>query len=420
MSAGKTILVYADWQGLGGAVRVGTLGVEVLRGKEVYSFEYDKTWLKHPDNLAIDPALELFEGRHFVTHKRRNFGVFLDSSPDRWGQRLMDRRASLHAELEPEKSNVLHDSDYLLGVHDLSRMGGLRFKLSDEGPFLDNSIVGAAPPMARLRELEQASHDFEATGYDDALQLDNLAVLLAPGSSLGGARPKASVVDHDRSLWIAKFPSNADEVDTGSWEYLSMQLAKDCGISIPNVRRERFVSRNHTLLSQRFDRTAGGDRIHMVSAMTMLQREDGDEQPSSYLDIVDVIERTSDGVACELEQLWRRVLFNVLISNTDDHLRNHAFLWDGASWRLSPAYDLNPNPKRRYLSLNIDESSSDADIALVMKSAPYYRIDSKTATAILTQMSDIVRTWESRAKLLGISRSECTLMKPAFEGHTRF
>ena len=418
MGSDKTTLVYADWEGLDGPQYVGELHTSLSRGKEVHWFEYSMDWLRHTDRIPIDPRLDLFSGKQYPASESTQFGVFLDSSPDRWGRTIMDRRSAARANKSGNTALPLMQIDYLLGVHDASRVGGLRFKSSSDGNFLDDADEDAAPPFARLRELEQASLQFESDDFDES-DLERLSDLLAPGSSLGGARPKASVVDEEGNLWVAKFPSLNDTYDVAAWEYLAIGMARDCGIMVPDVRLEQFSRKHHTLLSRRFDRTPAQDRLHVMSAMTMLEREEGNVGNAGYLDMAETIERYSNEVMEQLSQLWRRLAFNVLISNTDDHLRNHSFMLKGTSWNLSPAYDLNPNARGSHLSININETDSTLNVHLVLEVAPLFRIDNDSAQQILTNMVAIVSTWEQRAGSLGLGRDECQNMRRAFEVHLR-
>lgn len=326
----------------------------------------------------------------------------------------MQRREAIRARSVNESPRTLNDSDFLLGVHDVSRSGALRFSIDPHGPFLDDNDANAAPPFVSLRTSEHASLEWERTDLEP-WQQENLARILAPGSSLGGARPKASVVDETGDLWIAKFPSTSDRFDTGAWEYLANRLAERCGIRVANVRLEKYSSKHHTLLSKRFDRTATSQRVHFASAMTLLSRLDGDNHAAgaSYLDIANILQNSSE-TAHELEELWKRMLFNVLVTNTDDHLRNHGFLLVDANWMLSPAYDVNPVPYGRGLQLNISEHDNSLSIELVLSVAELFRVRADSAQHILSDMLSIVSTWDAEAERLGIARSERHEMSNAF------
>jgi serine/threonine-protein kinase HipA len=332
-----TIQVYADWvlpdgSGLPHPQLVGTLVSSVVRNKELFSFSYSPEWLSSPYALPIDPELQLYQGRQFSNAK--NFRTFLDSCPDRWGRLLMKRREAALARLEDRRASVLLETDYLLGVHDQYRMGGLRFKRESEGAFLDDNDQLAAPPLSSLRELEYAAQQVEEGDQtNDPDYLKWLFMLVSPGSSLGGARPKASVVDDDQSLWIAKFPSRYDDYDVGAWEFVVYQLASDAGIPMAESRIQRFNSPHHTFLTRRFDRQRS-KRLHFTSAMTQLGYYDGDYE-ASYLELAEFIAFQGSQPQADLEQIWRRIVFNIAVSNTDDHLRNHGFILDHQGWQLS-------------------------------------------------------------------------------------
>src|ERR1700744_4114771 len=279
------ILVYADWDGLPSAAQVGILHADLVRGKEIFSFAYDEEWLKSPQAQLLDPDLQLFAGPQYLQDGKPNFGMFLDSSPDRWGRVLMKRREAIMARREDRKQRSLYEYDYLLGVFDGTRMGGLRFKTSSDGEYLNHEKALAAPPWVSLRELEHASLQLEKDNVDEKEELRWLNMLMAPGSSLGGARPKASVTDIKGDLWIAKFPSVNDEYDMGAWEMVVLELARMAGIHVPSAQLHQFSVRHHTFLSQRFDRLGQDRRIHFASAMTLLGRQDGTDYTTgaSYL-----------------------------------------------------------------------------------------------------------------------------------------
>jgi serine/threonine-protein kinase HipA len=413
----KTIEVWADFYFLEAPQKVGTLTASPSRGKEVFAFEYEKSWLTGPYKFQIDPELLLFEGKFHPNAGVENFGAFLDSSPDRWGRTLMLRREAQRAKMEGRKTNTLLPSDYLLGVFDKNRMGGLRFKVDDV--FKDDDRTYAAPPWTTLRELETASLKLEEEGIeDDPKFAEYLKLLFAPGSSLGGARPKASVLDPDGDLWIAKFPSKEDSKDVGGWEAVVYELAVKCGVNVPLAKAERFGNKHHTFLVKRFDRLPGEKRVHFSSAMTLLQHKDGDnhESGASYLELVDFI--ISSGapskVNRDLEELWRRIAFSVAVSNSDDHLRNHGFLLSEEGWELSPAYDINPNEMAVGLSLNISHDSNALDFELVKSVARDFRVEPKRANEIIAKIINEVGQWDRVAERFGIWRSERQRMEKAF------
>ena len=299
----------------------------------------------------------------YLTDNKPNFGLFLDSSPDRWGQVLMRRREAALARTEERQEQNLYQTDYLLGVYDRHRMGGLRFKLEPDGPFLNDNRDMATPPWTSIRELEQVSLQLEDDdAADDPEYLKWLAMLIAPGSSLGGARPKASVSDPDGNLWIAKFPSKNDGYDHGAWEMVIHELAKAAGIGMAESQARKFSSKYHTFLTKRFDRTPQGERIHFASAMTLLGHSDGQNYQDgiSYLELVNFITSQGGNPNPDLEELWRRIVFSICVSNTDDHLRNHGFILTESGWVLSPAYDINPNETGTGLGISNAEQEEKA------------------------------------------------------------
>lgn len=413
--AGRSIEVYADWIGLGSAARLGTLSVQAPRGREVFSFEYDAAWLRRDDNRTLDPDLRFYKGPQYVGTVKPNFGLFLDSSPDRWGRVLMRRREAIMARKEGRTPRRLGEADYLLGVHDKNRMGALRFKIPGNEAYQSADTAMAAPPWSTLRDLEYAS--FLAEHEEDDDKLDPwLAMLIAPGSSLGGARPKASVVDEKGELWIAKFPGKGDERDSGAWEMLVADLACAAGIEMSECRLDSFSKRGSTFMTKRFDRQGEG-RIHFASAMTLLGRMDGDdaEVGASYLELAEFIMRYGSRPDADLSELWKRIVFFIAVSNTDDHLINHGFLLDAKGWRLSPAYDINPSPDSAGLSLAIDEHDNSLDFDLALSVAQYFRLSKPEALSIMKTIRGVVSTWQERAKTLGIRRPEIELMQRAFQ-----
>lgn len=414
----RCIVIYADWEGFMEPVLMGYLYAELLRGKELFSFEYDEKWLQSEHKLLIDPELQFYPGLHYVNDdKRYNFGIFLDSSPDRWGRILMRRREAALARMEKRTQRTLFETDYLLGVHDQHRMGALRFKSDIGGPFLNDNAEMASPLWTSIRELEQISLRLEDEDViDDPEYLHWLSMLIAPGSSLGGARPKASVVDEDGHLWIAKFPSKNDTEDVGAWEIVTYELAIMSGVKMATAMAKKFSTQKHTFLTKRFDRTEHGGRIHFASAMTMLGRTDGEDYTDgvSYLDLVEFLIKQGCHVQEDLEQLWRRIVFSICVSNTDDHLRNHGFILTPKGWKLSPAYDINPVATGNGLKLNISEDDNALDLDLALSVCTYFRIDSNRAIEIIEEVKSAVRNWPKIAKKYAISKSEQELMARAF------
>jgi serine/threonine-protein kinase HipA len=407
------IFVYADWFALKGPMLMGTLSVTHVKGREVFSFAYDEPWLQSGHAQDLDPDLQLFSGPQYLSAGKKNFGLFMDSSPDRWGQMLMKRKEALSARLEKRKERTLFSEDYLLGVHDAQRMGALRFKLSEEGPFLQEGGAMAAPPWTSLRDLEFASLQLEKESLTDKDSLKWLNILLAPGGSLGGARPKAGVTDEKGQLWIAKFPGAADRSDIGAWEMIINIMAKEAGLDVAEGQVRLLGQKRHTYLTKRFDRIGTRRRIHFASAMTLLGREDGAEG-ASYLDLAGFIMKNGADVKRDLEEIWRRMVFNIAVKNTDDHLRNHGFLLGAKGWSLSPAYDMNPNPQGRGLTLNISETDNSLDFGLALSVTPYFRVE-KNAESILKKVKRSVAKWKVFAKKYAIPASETSAMAPAFE-----
>jgi serine/threonine-protein kinase HipA len=417
-----TMAVYGDWDGLPASLRLGLLHARRVAGREVFEFEFDTAALTHSAtaNLQLDPRLGLFEGRQHPPQGSETFGVFADASPDRWGRVLMQRRLEREkrAGLAP-KTARLHESDYLLGVHDAFRVGALRFRHGDAGDFLDNRHGVAAPPFVQLRELEAACLALERDEDNTAVSGDDwLRLLIAPGGSLGGARPKASVVDPQGHLWMAKFPSLRDEHDVGGWELVTQTLARACGLDVPESLARRFANPYHSFLVKRFDRTDTGRRLHFASAMTLTGHRDGDDASTgaSYLEIARVLIDHGAHTEVDLRELWSRIVFSMLVSNSDDHLRNHGFiLVPGKGWRLSPAYDMNPVSDAHGLRLNVSEADNAIDLDLARSVAPYFRVTAKLANDIIDRSRAVVAQWPNIARRLGIPARELERMASAFE-----
>jgi serine/threonine-protein kinase HipA len=418
MANDRTIYVYADWEKLPDKpALMGVLTSVRSRGKEIFSFEYNTPeWLAKGYSHQLDPDLQFYGGRQYSADAKPNFGLFLDSSPDRWGRVLMKRRESILARKEERKPATLLESDFLLGVYDEHRIGALRFKLDPAGEFVNSEKALAAPPWTSIRELEQASLQLEQDDYDDDDALKWLNMLMAPGSSLGGARPKASVKDEKGQLWIAKFPSGADEVDIGAWEAVALEIAARSGVKVGPYMARKFSSKHHSFLSRRFDRTSEGGRIHFASAMTLLGHSDGADYSAgvSYLDLVSFITQYSARVREDLEELWRRIVLNICISNTDDHLRNHGFLLTDQGWTLSPVYDVNPIAGGTGLKLNISEDDNSLDLELARSVRSHFRISATESEAVINRVQKAVNAWRKIAGSKGISKREQDLMEGAF------
>lgn len=409
----KTIFVYDDFSSEN-PILMGTLYVNIIKGGESYSFEYDKDWLKKTAvQFTLDPELMPYSGRQYPSGKNI-FGLFADAAPDRWGRVLMNKRERILAEKEGRKPSKLYDSDYLLGVYDETRMGGIRFKTDPDGPFLSNDKETAAPPWATLRTLEEASRNFE--NDESGLSEKWLNQLIKPGSSLGGARPKATVIDTKGQLWIAKFPSRNDENDTGAWEMVVHDLASLCGLNVPEAKLEKFSNLGSTYLIKRFDRILNR-RVHFASAMTLLGKTDGASAAdgTSYLDMAAFIKSCGAQPKQDLIELWKRIVFNMAVTNTDDHLRNHAFILAGNGWTLSPLYDVNPVPYGDELSLNVDEEDNSINIELAIQSAVRFGIFETEAEEYAKNILMIVReNWEKIAEAYGLARRQIEEMRPAF------
>jgi serine/threonine-protein kinase HipA len=415
MATKKTdILVYAHWAGMKLPKLIGVLSAQQAKGKKAFSFEYNAGWIQSKEQILLDPDIGWYKGPQYPNGKE-NFGVFFDSMPDTWGRTLMKRRAIINAKDNGQPLQTLYDIDFLLGVFDETRMGALRFKLDADGAFLDDNALTPTPPMSSIRELQYAAEIAESD--EDAETIKKwLAILIAPGSSLGGARPKANVMDGQGNLWIAKFPSKGDTVDKAAWEFLAYRLALDSGIKMADSRIEKIKGKYHTFFTRRFDRS-NGERIHFASAMTMTgnNEETIKENPASYLDIAEFIQYTGAQNKKDLHQLWRRIVFNIAISNTDDHLRNHGFILTEKGWILSPAFDLNPSVDKGGLALNIDSDNNALNIDLARSVGAYFQLSVAEMDTIICQVTDAVSHWSKIAGEIGISRAEKEMMAAAFK-----
>lgn len=401
--------VFVSLDMAAGPVPVGRLWSHTRRGAETATFQYDSGWLRRSDRFALEPGLPLDFGPHHTRRGVALFGAFSDSAPDRWGRELMRRFARQAAGSSPVPA--LTELDFLLRVNDTARVGALRFALAQGGVFQAPDAQSPIPPLVRLPALLAASDRIQAgDGVDDALRL-----LLAPGSSLGGARPKASVRDAGGGLAIAKFPAHTDVLDAVRWEAVALQLAERAGVVVPRQRIE-VVAGKPVLVVARFDRRAAG-RVPFLSAMSALTATD--HETRCYLELVDFLRQHGACPRADMRQLWRRVVFNILISNTDDHLRNHGFLHrPGAGWALSPAYDLNPVPtdvKPRVLSTAIDFENATASLDLALEVAPYFELKNGEARAIVAEVARATAEWRSVAAGLAVPAAEITRMASAFE-----
>jgi serine/threonine-protein kinase HipA len=406
----RRVFVYVDLAGR--PVLAGRLWARAAKGKEGASFEYDAEWARRADHFALEPALTVGMGARSTPATKALFGAIGDSAPDRWGRNLMNRAEARAARREKRQPRALLEVDYLLGVNDVARQGAMRFALEPGGEFLASTDGAGIPPLVDLPRLLRAAEDV----LEDRDTNDDLQVLLAPGSSLGGARPKASVREPDGRLAIAKFPKPGDEYDVVRAEALALALARNAGIHTCAARVER-ANRKPVLIVDRFDRRAGARRIPFLSAMSMLGATDGETR--SYMELADALLQHGAAPAEDRRELWRRIVFTVLVSNTDDHLRNHGFLHDGtAGWRLSPCYDVNPMPtsiRPRVLSTAINEADTTASIETALEVSEYCGVDSKAARSLARSVADVTSRWRSHAKRLSITARDMDRLESAFE-----
>ncbi len=406
----KTIFVYVDWQGK--THFVGRLYARSRKGRESASFEYDAHWLENPSRFALEPALTLHPAPFHTQQGRALFGSFGDSAPDRWGRMLMRRANLILARQEKRDPHTLQEIDYLLSVDDECRQGALKFANKQEGHFLAQPLGGKRIPLLvdLPRLLTATNHVAQSDENEEEMRL-----LLAPGSSLGGARPKASVRSRDGDLLIAKFPHPEDSIDLPAWESLSLMLAEKAGISVSQHTLMK-VSGRSVIILKRFDRVKN-QRIPFLSAMSLLGATDN--ETSSYLEIADSLRRYSGHPLEDLAELWKRIVFSILVSNTDDHLRNHGLLLpDLKGWRLSPAYDINPTPidiKPRRLSLAIDEEDDRASLELALSVSERFGFSVENAKKIARDIATVTSKWRQEAKARGFKAQEIERMASAFE-----
>ena len=413
----KALYVYADFDWLNTPMLVGELGYESLRGSDSYAFKFDDEWLRHYGNLFLSADINNYPGQQYTQPGRDIFGCFSDALPDRWGRLLLNRREQILAAEEKRPVRKLSSFDYLIGIDDFSRMGGFRFKTDPDGEFINCDSHLRIPPLTDLRSLVAASMEIEKSEEQNRLPEKKwIQQLVHPGSSLGGARPKAGVRDADGCLYVAKFPSRNDDYDVSLWEHLSHLLAKKAGVIAAETSVIPTGDKYHALLSKRFDRMADGRRIHFASAMTLLGLSDGSnaQTGNGYLDIVDFILQSCCQVEDNLRQLYRRVAFNIAIGNTDDHFRNHGFLLTPRGWTLSPAYDMNPTINE-YQSLLITSSTNKADLNLLLEASEEYMIGKEEATKIIQDVTDAVKGWRRMAAMLGIAKHEMAMLETIIE-----
>lgn len=417
----EKLLIYADFDWLNDIELIGELSYESLRGSDSYGFKFDNKWLKKYGSLFISCDLNNYPGQQYTQPGKDIFGCFFDTLPDRWGRTLLNRREQILAIDEKRPVRRLSSFDYLKGIDDSSHMGGFRFKEVDKNYYINSDNNLRIPPITSIRELIHASHEIEKSEEQNELPDKRwLTQLIQPGSSLGGARPKASVIDTDKTLYIAKFPSRKDDYNSGLWEHFCHVLAKKAGIKCASTKVITTSDKYHTLLSQRFDRTANGKRIHFTSAMTLLGLSDGDNASTGngYLDIVDFIIQNCTDVNENLHELYRRVAFNICIGNSDDHFRNHGFLLTPKGWTLSPAYDMNPT-SNEYQSLLIDHSTNKAELSILLKACESYMIKKEVANQIISEVTTAIKEWKIIATKLGIANREMDLFSAIFDNRIK-
>lgn len=389
---------------------IGTLNILKVHGRESMSVMLEQEWADRHAGLFLDPDIFLYSGIQYPPDEKEMFGMLSDSSPDRWGRKLIEREARNRADTEHRQIRTLNGSDYLLSVSDKLRYGGLRFRDKETGRYFSQGSTDI-PPITKIRTLESAVREYELSENDRTV----LRLILDPGSSLGGARPKANVIDTDGSLWIAKFPSKKDDYNIGAWEMTEHDLAVQCGLIVPNAKIMKLSPYGSTFLTKRFDRD-GDRRIHLMSAMTALGMTDGHTEGVGYLDIAAQTEQASVSPQKDLRELWRRMAFNILTSNCDDHLRNHGFILEKDGWHLSPAYDLNPNIDKTDLSLMVTENDNRKNINNAISVSEFFRLSGDEASEIAEDMQNTIReNWKDFATAYGLSEKDTQKMSRAFE-----
>lgn len=412
----RRLFVYADFDWLETPQLIGELTCDSVRGSETYGFCYDKEWLAKFGDFFLSEDLQNYTGVQYARPGRDIFACFSDALPDRWGRTLLNRREQIAAADEQRAVRRLSSFDYLTGVDDVSRMGGFRFAETRGGRFINCDESLRVPPLANIKELMRAAREIEISEEKHLLPSKKwLVQLLHPGTSLGGARPKASVVDDDGCLTIAKFPSRKDDYDVAQWEHFCHVMGRKAGINVADTRTI-YGENYHILLSKRFDRNSDGKRLHFASALTLLGLTDGDNASTGYgyTDIVDFIIRHGSNVEQNLEELYRRVAFYIIVGNSDDHFRNHGFLLSRKGWELSPAYDINPTLADGQ-SLLINRSTSDSDLSVLLSSAGEYMLSSQRAESIVDEVKTAMKTWRTEARRLGLPQRDIDMFAPRFE-----
>lgn len=417
----KKMYVYADFDWLKEIELVGELGYESLRGSDCFSFKFADGWIKKYNGINLSDDLNNYPGVQYTRSGKDIFGCFSDALPDRWGRTLLLRREQIMAQEESRPVRRLSSFDFLTGIDDFSRMGGFRFKETPDGEFINADNTLRIPPLTDLRELIAASKEIERSEETKILPEKRwIAQLVQPGSSLGGARPKANVIDANGSIYVAKFPSLKDDYDAGLWEHFCHSLAKNAGINAAETKVIAVNDKHHTLLSHRFDRTDSGKRIHFASAMTLLGLNDGDNATTGngYLEIVDFILSGCTDVNANLRELFRRVAFNICVGNSDDHFRNHGFLLTAKGWTLSPAYDMNPT-LNDHQSLLINSNTNKADLSILLNSSEEYMLSPEVTKNIINEVVEAVKGWRTLANRLGIAKREMNLFEGVFDNRIR-
>ena len=412
----KKLYVYADFDWLETPQLIGELTYDSVRGSETYGFSYDKEWLAKYGDVFLSEDLQNYPGIQYTRPEKDIFACFSDALPDRWGRTLLNRREQIAASEEKRPVRRLASLDYLMGIDDESRMGGFRFAETPGGKFINCEASLRVPPLASVREIMHAAHEIETSEEKHLLPSKKwLAQLLHPGTSLGSARPKASVIDEDGRLTVAKFPSRKDAYDVGLWEHFCHVMGRKAGI---NVAETNTISGEdyHILLSKRFDRNVTGKRIHFASALTLLGLNDGDNASTGYgyTDIVDFIIQHGSNVEQNLEELYRRVAFYIIIGNSDDHFRNHGFLLTRKGWELSPAYDINPTLSDNQ-SLLINSSTSESNLDVLLESAGEYMLSIEKAKDIIAEVKSAMKLWRSEARKLGLPQRDIDMFAPRFD-----
>lgn len=411
-----SLFVYADFDWLDRPRLIGELSCDSVRGRESYSFSFDRSWLAEYGDIFLSEDLQNYPGVQFTKPERDIFSCFSDALPDRWGRTLLNRREQIAASEEKRPVRRLTSFDYLKGIDDESRMGGFRFSERPGGPFINCEENFRVPPFANVRELMRAAQEIEASEEKHLLPSKKwLVQLLRPGTSLGGARPKATVIDEAGNLTVTKFPSRKDEYDIGLWEHFCHVMGRKAGLQVAETRVIKGEN-HHILLSKRFDRTPDGRRIHFASALTLLGLTDGDNASTGhgYTDIVDFIIEHGADVEQNLEELFRRVAFNIIVGNSDDHFRNHGFLLTRKGWQLSPAYDMNPTLIENQ-SLLINRATSEADLNILLDSASEYFLTKERAEIIVSRVRGAMKTWMTEASRLQLPSRDIEMFAPRFD-----